>query len=94
MAVTAQASIAASKSMVRCNRCNAHIQPYTNGPADDGTDMWVDSEGHLACMDYHGHDEHGIYVPLHNPNEDWDRTVVHDSADGCVELMYRGEPDE
>ena len=81
-------------SIMRCHRCRSRIEPYMHGPADDGTEMWVDSEGHLDCMDYHGHDEHGIYVPMHSPVEDWDRTVVHNSADRCMELVYAGEPDE
>jgi hypothetical protein len=68
-----------------CYRCREVIEPFSiSGDIDDA---WKDSSGSVACANFHGHDEHGIYSPMHNPVDDNDSTVVPDTEDHCVEKL-------
>jgi hypothetical protein len=50
---------------------------------------WVDRSGSFCCSDYHGHDEHGVFAPIHDPSpavvigEDEQYYVLRDGYDAC-----------
>jgi hypothetical protein len=59
---------------VSCFRCGEPIKWAF--VCDDNTDAWADKNKMYACSDFHGHDEHGAYFPMHSPVDDGDRTIV------------------
>ena len=64
-----------------CQRCGVPVKFECF--ADDDSPVYVDADGYYVCTDYHGHDEHGVYSPLHTLHPDDDSTVVTDNSDGC-----------
>jgi hypothetical protein len=49
-----------------CARCGEEL--LNEGFYDDGSPCWSSDGGVYVCMDFHGHDEHGLFAPSHTPS--------------------------
>jgi len=66
-----------------CYRCHEIIEEFSLTGGEPN--MWKDSQGSVACAEWHGHDENGWYAPMHSPVDDKDQTVIRDSDDSCLQ---------
>lgn len=72
--VTAEVENAA----IRCFRCGEDLLRVEDVSGSAGEPSWVTVDGLRCCADFHGHDEYGLYAPVHSPEPDGDATVTAD----------------